>query len=78
MLSLFFIDSVEKYRVYGEDNEAQLGEYGKIFEEEYKDLVASLELHAPNTMPTCSATRRAKCTMATSQSTRRADRLNPS
>lgn len=47
VLSLFFIDSVEKYRVYDEDNEAQLGEYGKIFEQEYKDLVASLELHTP-------------------------------
>ena len=47
VLSLFFIDSVEKYRVYDEDNEAQLGEYGKIFEEEYKDQVASLELHTP-------------------------------
>ena len=33
--------------MYDEDNEAQLGEYGKIFEEEYKDLVASPELHTP-------------------------------
>ena len=47
VLSLFFIDSVVKYRVYGEDNEAQLGEYGKIFEEEYKELISSLELYTP-------------------------------
>jgi len=35
VLSLFFIDSVEKYRQYDETGEATLGEYAKIFEEEY-------------------------------------------
>ncbi|GGB83158.1 type III restriction-modification system endonuclease [Dyadobacter sediminis] len=35
VLSLFFIDSVEKYRVYDQNGEQQLGEYAKIFEEEY-------------------------------------------
>ena len=35
VLSLFFIDSVEKYRVYNEAGEPELGEYAKIFEEEY-------------------------------------------
>lgn len=35
VLSLFFIDSVEKYRVYDQDSEPQPGEYAKIFEEEY-------------------------------------------
>lgn len=35
VLSLFFIDSVEKYRIYDESGEAVLGEYAKIFEEEY-------------------------------------------
>ncbi|WP_258104673.1 type III restriction-modification system endonuclease [Marinoscillum sp. MHG1-6] len=35
VLSLFFIDTVEKYRVYDELGEQQLGEYAKIFEEEY-------------------------------------------
>lgn len=35
VLSLFFIDSVEKYRLYSKDGEEQLGEYAKIFEEEY-------------------------------------------
>lgn len=34
-LSLFFIDEVAKYREYDENNTQQLGEYGKIFEEEY-------------------------------------------
>lgn len=35
VLSLFFIDTVEKYRVYDELGDQQLGEYAKIFEEEY-------------------------------------------
>lgn len=39
VLSLFFIDSVEKYRVYNEFGEAELGEYARIFEEEYKHAV---------------------------------------
>jgi type III restriction enzyme len=39
VLSLFFIDSVEKYRVYDEAGEQALGEYGAIFEEEYKHAV---------------------------------------
>ena len=34
-LSLFFIDEVAKYRQYGDDGEEILGEYGRIFEEEY-------------------------------------------
>lgn len=34
-LSLFFIDEVAKYRQYDENGDASLGEYGKIFEEEY-------------------------------------------
>lgn len=38
ILSLFFIDSVDKYRVYDELGEAQLGEYARIFEEEYNNL----------------------------------------
>ncbi len=37
-LSLFFIDKVEKYRQYDENGEACLGEYGKIFEEEYQRI----------------------------------------
>lgn len=35
-LSLFFIDEVAKYRKYGEDDQKLLGEYGEIFEQEYR------------------------------------------
>jgi type III restriction enzyme len=38
VLSLFFIDSVEKYRVYDETGDQQPGEYAIIFEEEYNKL----------------------------------------
>ena len=38
-LSLFFIDEVAKYRQYGEDGEELLGEYGRIFEEEYTAIL---------------------------------------
>lgn len=39
-LSLFFIDEVAKYRVYDEDGDEGVGEYGRIFEEEYARAVA--------------------------------------
>ena len=39
-LSLFFIDEVAKYRQYDEDGQEALGEYGKIFEEEYLSVLA--------------------------------------
>ena len=39
-LSLFFIDEVSKYRQYDEDGAALLGQYGKIFEEEYREQLA--------------------------------------
>lgn len=38
VLSLFFIDTVEKYRVYDELGEQQLGEYARLFEEEYNKV----------------------------------------
>ena len=38
-LSLFFIDEVKKYREYSEDGEELLGEYGKIFEQEYISIL---------------------------------------
>ena len=38
VLSLFFIDSVAKYRTYNELGEQQLGEYAQIFEEEYAKI----------------------------------------
>lgn len=40
-LSLFFIDKVENYRKYNEDGTQELGEYGKIFEEEYMRIFNS-------------------------------------
>ena len=38
-LSLFFIDEVGKYRQYGDNGEELNGEYGKIFEEEYTNVL---------------------------------------
>ena len=38
-LSLFFIDEVAKYRQYDEEGNEVLGEYGKMFEQEYTDVV---------------------------------------
>ena len=39
VLSLFFIDHVEKYRQYDDDGQPVKGEYAKIFEEEFSDLI---------------------------------------
>ncbi|MCD7938184.1 MAG: restriction endonuclease subunit R, partial [Tannerellaceae bacterium] len=38
-LSLFFIDEVAKYRVYNESGNEELGEYGRIFEQEYTNVL---------------------------------------
>ncbi len=38
-MSLFFIDEVAKYRQYDEDGNEVLGEYGRIFEEEYLSVL---------------------------------------
>lgn len=43
VLSLFFIDSVAKYRKYGEQGEELAGEYAQIFEEEYMAQVKELQ-----------------------------------
>ena len=43
VLSLFFIDKVDKYRLYADDD-AVNGIYARIFEEEYRDAVKSFEL----------------------------------
>ena len=40
VLSLFFVDRVDKYRYYDENGIAQKGEYAKIFEEEYKSVIS--------------------------------------
>jgi type III restriction enzyme len=39
VLSLFFIDHVEKYRAYDEDGHPVKGEYAVIFEEEFASLI---------------------------------------
>ena len=39
VLSLFFIDEVAKYRAYDDDGNETLGEYGKMFEEEYRTVM---------------------------------------
>lgn len=44
VLSLFFIDSVAKYRGYDESGEAVAGEYAQIFEEEYARAITELDL----------------------------------
>ena len=38
VLTLFFVDKVEKYRKYGEDGSPIKGEYAQVFEEEYERL----------------------------------------
>jgi len=43
VLTLFFIDEVAKYRVYGDAGE-EGGEYAQLFEEEYQEQVAELGL----------------------------------
>lgn len=40
VLSLFFIDRVDKYRYYDENGNPQNGEYAQIFEEEYKSIIS--------------------------------------
>lgn len=39
VLSLFFIDTVSKYRMYDEDGNVTNGEYAEIFEKEYLKLI---------------------------------------
>jgi len=38
VLSLFFIDAVDRYRKYDEDGNPVKGDYALIFEEEYRRL----------------------------------------
>lgn len=44
VLSLFFIDEVAKYRGYDESGNEIPGEYAKIFEEEYAEMIAEQSL----------------------------------
>lgn len=43
VLSLFFIDAVEKYRVYESGGETRKGRWAEIFEEEYKLAVSKVQ-----------------------------------
>lgn len=43
VLSLFFIDEVAKYRVYGVGGERENGEYAQMFEEEYRDILSHFQ-----------------------------------
>ena len=44
VLSLFFIDEVAKYRLYdGDNDDGRNGEYARIFEEEYENVVGQLQ-----------------------------------
>jgi type III restriction enzyme len=45
VLSLIFIDSVEKYRKYGSDGNPVKGDYARIFEEEYQRLAKHPDYH---------------------------------
>ncbi|HEU5117516.1 MAG TPA: hypothetical protein VFT74_12800, partial [Isosphaeraceae bacterium] len=45
VLSLFFIDSVEKYRKYNHDGRPEKGEYARVFEEEYRRAAKLPEYH---------------------------------
>lgn len=75
VLSLFFIDEVAKYRDYGRED--TLGDYARIFEEEYAAIVDEIlgELksmsHPRHTGRIFAATTCVPCTRATSRSTRR-------
>lgn len=46
VLSLFFIDRVDHYRVYGDAGSRSLGPYGLMFEEEYRKLAAHPDYRA--------------------------------
>ena len=47
-LSLFFIDHVDNYRVYEAGGKTSNGVFADIFEEEYKDIVGSMQLELFN------------------------------
>ena len=76
VLSLFFIDAVEKYRQYDADGNPVKGDYARIFEEEYRrwpqhpdyqTLFEEVDL----------TPRPKRYTTATSRSTRRVDGPTP-
>ena len=48
VLSLFFIDKVEKYRIYDNNNNQIAGEYANMFEEEYSKQIEGLKSSCNN------------------------------
>lgn len=44
VLSLFFIDEVAKYKQYDAAGQSMNGSYAEMFEEEYKDVISSLQI----------------------------------
>ena len=70
VLSLFFIDEVDKYREYDEAGNPTKGVYARLFEDEYQHGSPT-----PTIIPSSTATRHTPprtCTTATSRSTARA------
>jgi len=51
VLSLFFIDTVEKYRQYDADGNSIKGDYARIFEEEYRSLAKYPDYQSSPTPP---------------------------
>ena len=48
VLSLFFIDKVENYRIYGEGGSTYLGKFAEIFEEEYINILnENIDIFSP-------------------------------
>lgn len=45
VLSLFFIDKVENYRIYDEEGNPQKGKYALMFEEEYHEFIKKPKYH---------------------------------
>jgi type III restriction enzyme len=43
VLSLFFIDEVDHYRIYDESGQPQNGLFATMFEEEYTDIISNLQ-----------------------------------
>ncbi len=56
VLSLFFIDTVDRYRSYDDDGNAVPGPYAQIFEEEYRRLVGNPAYQQPSAGTPRSAT----------------------
>ena len=49
VLSLFFIDKVENYRVYGSGNSFSLGRFAEIFEQKYINVLnENIDIFSPN------------------------------